>query len=685
MSAPEKIAYLVKNFEEHAEELKNKKYNEMQLCSDYINPLFKQLGWDVDNEGGKAERYRDVVQQYKLSIGGTSKAPDYLFTIGGSPAFFVEAKKPSVDISQAKEPAYQLRRYGWNKKEVDVSILTDFEEFSVYDCRIKPDANDEPHVGRIARYTYKHYLTHWDEIESFFSRTNVEKGSLDKLLKEKAIKGVKETVDESFLKLIEQWRELLAKNIAPRNTSLDNKQLNFVVQQTIDRVLFLRIAEDRGIELPNQLQGLLNGANIYGRLTELFKRADQRYNSGLFHFRKEDGIDSEPDTLSLGIDIDDKVLKEIIINLYAPKSPYDFSAMPADILGQVYERFLGKVIRLTEGHRAKVEDKPEVRKAGGVYYTPKYIVDYIVQNTVGKLLEGKTPDQAAKLKVLDPACGSGSFLIGAYQYILDWHLDWYKANGAEKLSKGKNPPICGQKFEDGSFGWRLTTEKRKEILLNNIYGVDIDRQAVEVTKLNLLLKVLEQETTQDLFTRLKRVLPDLVHNIKCGNSLVESDFYEGKKGLFDMEESYRVNAFDWDKQFPQIIKWKDKTNHVLAGGYGFDAVIGNPPYVLTEDEIQKIYLQGKYLLSSGKPDLYHFFIEKSLTILKNNGFFGYIVPNTILAIPACKNIRNYLLNDGGLIRIILFSGNVFQHVSVNSIILRHCILDKYKLSAIISS
>src|SRR6185312_841940 len=106
-----------------------------------------------------------------------------------------------------------------------------------------------------------------------------------------------------------------------------------------------------------------------------------------------------------------------------------------------YEQFLGKVIRLTENHQAKVEDKPEVKKAGGVYYTPTYIVDYIVQNTVGKLLEGKTLKQAAALKILDPACGSGSFLLGAYEYLLNWHLDFYTKNDPSKFARGSKPVL----------------------------------------------------------------------------------------------------------------------------------------------------------------------------------------------------------------------------------------------------
>ena len=184
------------------------------------------------------------------------------------------------------------------------------------------------------------------------------------------------------------------------------------------------MCEDRGIEKYGQIQTLLNGTNTYHRLREIFYHADDKYNSGLFDFKT--------DRLTPELKVDDKPLKDIFKNLYYPESPYEFSVLGADILGHVYEQFLGKVIRLTEGHRAKVEEKPEVRKAGGVYYTPTYIVEYIVKNTVGKLCEGKTPRQISSLRILDPACGSGSFLLGAYQYLLDYHRDWYQKDGPQK-------------------------------------------------------------------------------------------------------------------------------------------------------------------------------------------------------------------------------------------------------------
>ena len=427
MPAPKEILELVRRFDEHKEAYKSGQYNETQLRREFLDPFFKALGWDIDNTQGTAEQYKDVIHEDSIKIGGNTKAPDYCFRIGGTRKFFLEAKKPAVDIKQETSPAYQLRRYAWSAK-LPLSILSDFEGFAIYDCRIRPVQDDKASTARVYYCTYDQYAEKWDEIASIFSKDAVLKGSFDKYAEtNKKKKGTAE-VDDVFLNEIESWREHLAQNIALRNPELSQSALNYSVQQTIDRIIFLRICEDRGIEPNRQLQTLQNGANIYARLCEIFHRADDRYNSGLFHFSEEKDRHESPDRLTLGLHIDDKPLKEIFKHLYYPDSPYEFSVLGADILGSVYEQFLGKVIRLTPGHHAVVEDKPEVKKAGGVYYTPTYIVDYIVKHTVGKLVEGKTPKQVEKLRILDPACGSGSFLIGAYQYLMDWHLKWYEAN-----------------------------------------------------------------------------------------------------------------------------------------------------------------------------------------------------------------------------------------------------------------
>ncbi|HPX31356.1 MAG TPA: N-6 DNA methylase, partial [Smithella sp.] len=437
MPAPQIILELIERFERNIESYKSNGYNETQVRREFIDPFFEALGWDVNNTAGHAEAYKDVIHEDAVKVSGVTKAPDYSFRIGGQRKFFVEAKKPSVNLKDAPAAAFQVRRYAWSAK-LPLSIVTDFEEFAVYDCRIKPDQKDKSDKARITYYSWRQYADKWDEIAAVFSKDAILKGSFDKYAESSKAKRGTSEVDNAFLAEIESWRDALARNIALRNT-LSVRELNDAVQRTIDRIIFLRIAEDRGIEDYGSLRSLCNGANIYGRLQELFYKADDRYNSGLFHFRNEKDQAEPPDNLTTKLTIDDKPLKEILTRLYYPDSPYEFSVLPADILGQVYEQFLGKVIRLTSDHRAVVEDKPEVKKAGGVFYTPTYIVDYIVKNTVGKLLEGKNPKTAEKLRILDPACGSGSFLLGAYQCLLDWHLQWYTENDPEKHAKAKRP------------------------------------------------------------------------------------------------------------------------------------------------------------------------------------------------------------------------------------------------------
>ena len=659
MSAPKDILRLVDQFESNLDSYKSGKYNEAQLRSEFLDPFFKALGWDLDNTQGLAEAYKDVVHEDAIRIGGAVKAPDYCFRIGGTRKFFLEAKKPSVDIGGETSAAYQLRRYAWSAK-LPLSILSDFEEFAVYDCRIKPNKPDSAATARVFLCRFQDYPDKWDWIASIFSKDSVLKGSFDKYAEtNKAKRGTAE-VDDDFLATIERWRSELARVLALRNARLSQPELNFAVQRIIDRIIFLRISEDRGIENYGRLLALTNGPNIYPRLCEIFADADAKFNSGLFHFKAEKDRHEPPDELTLGLDVDDKLLRELLKGLYYPESPYEFTVISSDILGQVYEQFLGKVIRLTAGHHAVVEDKPEVKKAGGVYYTPTYIVDYIVRQTVGKLVEGKTPKQAAKLRVLDPACGSGSFLINAYQYLLDWHRDWYVAHKPEGWVKGRNPVLV-----QTMGGWKLTIAERKRILLDNICGVDIDPQAVEVTKLSLLLKVLEGESEQTIqpFLRFfqQRALPDLGDNIKCGNSLIGPDFYEQKElPLLDDEERLRINVFDWNAEFPEIIK---------SGG--FDAVIGNPPYIRQEMLGEfKQYFEQHYNVYHGTADLYVYFIERAISLLKDQGIFSYIVANKWMRANYGESLRKWLLTRG-IEEIVDFGDvRVFNKVTTYPCILR---------------
>lgn len=654
--APEGVRRLVERFEHNLDSYTSGKYNETQVRREFVDPLFEFLAWDVSNSRGYAEAYKDVVHEDAVKIGGRTKAPDYAFRIGGIRKFFVETKAPHRNLKNDPNPAFQLRRYAWSAK-LQLSILTDFEEFSVYDTRIRPAKTDKAATARILYLRYTDYISRWGEIAKLFSRDAILTGAFDAYAESNKTKRGTAEVDESFLHEIESWREALARNIALRNSDLSLRLLNTAVQRTIDRIVFLRICEDRGIEPYGQLAALLNGGEVYERLSEVFVRADERYNSGLFHFREEPGRSEPADTQTLSLTIDDRVLRDIISHLYYPDSPYEFSVFSADILGQVYEQFLGKVIRLTRGHQAKVEEKPDVRKSGGIYYTPTGVVDYLVRRTVKVLLEeAGTPRKAAALRILDPACGSGSFLIRVYQLLLDWHLAWYQENGIEKHAKGRNARV----YEGPGREWRLTTAERKRILTNSVYGVDIDPQAVEVTKLSLLLKVLEGESSDRLESQLtlfrERALPDLGSNIKCGNSLVGTDFFSGRQStLFDEDELYRINAFDWKTEFLQVFD-----------DGGFSAVIGNPPYlsfsgrqaIQLNDELREYY--ARIYPGSGWQTSHGYFVAKAHSLTSR--MVGLIVPDQVGHLEGYESTRAAATNVSTLVDVRYWGENVFPGV-----------------------
>lgn len=647
--APKIIKELIERFQRNLSEYKSKGYNEAQLREEFINPFFEALGWDVYNKSGTAPTYRDVIHEDSIKIAGGTKAPDYCFTLSGRRMFFVETKKPSVNIKKDANPAYQLRRYAWSS-QLPLSILTNFEELVLYESRQRPHVSDKSSTERIKSISFKEYSDRWDEIYSIFSYEAVKQGSFDRFVESTKKKRGTQEFDDEFLKEIEEWRERLAKNIALLNPNLTVRELNYSIQRTIDRIIFLRMCEDRGIEKYELLRSIGEKDNIYGNLCSIFKKADEKYNSGLFHFKEERNRVTLPDEITLNLIIDDKVLKNIFRHLYYPNSPYEFSVMSSEILGNVYEQFLGKIIRLTESHRAKIEEKPEVKKAGGVYYTPKYIVDYIVVNTVGKLCKGKTAQQISKLRFLDPACGSGSFLLGVYSYLLQYHLDYYTSKKNPKRYKDQ---IYRKKDEE----WNLTIKEKKRILLNNIFGVDIDSQAVEVTKLSLLLKVLEGES-KDVFEKQQklwreRALPDLGNNIKCGNSLIGQDYFIGgaQTSLFDEEELYRINTFDWEKEFKEI----------MDNG-GFDAVIGNPPYISVESTVKDVmeYYLRIFETAYGRANSFSLFIEKALQLINEDGHCGLITSNRILTNTQLSPLRKLLLVNSTINRILTFKKTVFK-------------------------
>ena len=416
------------------------------------------------------------------------------------------------------------------------------------------------------------------------------------------------------------------------------------------------------------MQTILNNDSIYNHLVDKFDDADKKYNSGLF--KKEKWIDE--------LQVDDKILKDIIISMYPEGDcPYEWSILPIEILGNIYERFLGSeiILRNVAGGKttAIIEEKPEVKKAGGVYYTPKYIVDYIIKETVGKKLENATIKDADKLKILDMACGSGSFLIGAYKYLLDWYFNQYSNDQKKYLENGI--------LVDTNNGIQLSIEEKKRILLNNIYGVDIDFQAVEVTKLSLFLQMLDKQgkivgKKGQIFLLMQSddaILPNLSNNIKCGNSLVGTDIYTyNLQNEFSSEERSKINAFNWEVEFHDIF---------IDGG--FDIVIGNPPYIDSEAMSslmlnQREYCQKKYDTAKGNWDIYILFIDSSMNKLRDNGVLMYITPDKWITKPFGDELRKKYIKE--VSSIINVGRNVFQDAKIDSIITK---FEKSKTSDII--
>lgn len=672
MKVPSQVQELISRFQEQRDVYLSPAYGETQVRIEFINPLFAALGWDIANSHGLNPTVREVVHEDALNIQGSHRAPDYSFRIGGQRKFFVEAKKPSVNLQTTSGPAFQLRRYGFSAG-LPISVLTNFRELVVYDCRQEPSLSDEPAMSILLHFDIEDLGHKWDDINRLLSKDAVVGGALDVYAAALDHARGSSPVDNIFLKEIEGWRTSIAKDLAIKNLTLTQAQLNLAVQQIIDRIVFLRIAEDRGIEPYGQLEIIIERPDIYKALVHLFRKADNRYNSGLFHFRAEESSSEAPDTLTPHLQVSDETLRSIIRRLYYPLSPYEFSVLPAAILGHVYEQFLGSVIRLDKSHRATVTQKPEVRKAGGVYYTPTSIVDFVVQSAVFPGIDARSPTQLAgegrakdrhPYRILDPACGSGSFLLGAYDFLLNWYLTAYVASDPAKWARGRSPRIK----QSGNGDWQLTIDERKQVLLRHLYGVDIDPQAVEVTKLSLLLKVLEGETLEAIQSQLQffheRALPDLGRNIKCGNSLIDTDIFDSSQ-LFAVpdDDTVRINPFNWKDEFPEV----------FSSANGFDAVIGNPPYLDSETMTTftprwRDYCVDHYRSASGNWDVFCVFIERALELCCPGGRHSFIVPNKLGSAGYARSVRSIMSKDNSLTLLRDYSSVAVFPVSVYPVV-----------------
>lgn len=656
------VAELCAQFKEHLDYYKSPEFDETSARQRFIDPLFAALGWDVTDEQKRGpsadvvlevsmrgrhqqvhttfaeeeedERVAEALAAKKDPGSVGLRRPDYSFRLGSRTRFLVEAKRPSVEINSPR-PIYQVKAYGWNA-DIPVALLTDFEEFLAFDCRYQP-VLAEPQTGLVPEFSlsYHTYVKNWDLLWDTFSRDAVVGGSLMRFERVTVEKG-QLPVDVVFLADLTRWRQALARDLAKNNRALDVWQLNESTQLTLDRLVFIRVCEDRGLEAEEHLRALLDEKDPYAAFIGALAPLRATYNGGLL----------DPD-LADRLTVTPKVFKDIIRGLYTPWSPYRFDAIGVEILGSIYERALGSIITLRSDRSVNVELKPEVRKAGGVYYTPQWVVDEIIRSTIDPLIARKRPAQLQNFRILDPACGSGSFLLGAYDRLIH-HFEEYYTN---------NPTVDRRlHFTDEQGVERLTTAAKTRLLCNSIFGVDVDPAAVEVTTMSLYLKSLEGGSPELLRGQMQltgAILPSLAANIRCGNSLVSTDFYQQQPlGQLDAPEQHRLNPFKWDDD-------QEGFGKVLADG-GFDVVIGNPPYFSIDAQYGvghpiPAYLKNAYSdVWLDKTDIYYYFLRKAAGLAERR--LGFIVSRAFLEADKAKRIRGWLAANARLERLEDFDG-----------------------------
>lgn len=586
------IKGLVEKFERIKKEGRYKKYNEEQTKKNFILPLFRVLGWDVESDDVRAEE--------KVS----KKRVDYAFRIDGYPKFYLECKPFREFISEPKY-AKQAIEYAWNKS-VTWAILTNFEGIRVFNAEWKWN-DKQPLRNQFLDLRYDDYLGSSFEYLTWLSRESFEKNVLDKKATVLGKKIKKRPIGDQLLADFTEFRNILSKDILKNNKKMDltHDDLDETVQRILDRIIFMRTCEDKEIEA-DTLESLVRiysdkKDRLYKELSKRYREYDKGYNSKLFQ-----------EHLCEKVVISNDVLKQVIRGTYRSKNldiRYDFSAIDADVLGNIYEQYLGHILKKTP-QRAKIKNGKVHRKEQGIYYTPTYIVDYIVRNTVGEKLKKKRI-KVDELKISDPACGSGSFLLKAFDSL--WNY-----------TKNKEKKAHQTKFEDISEGTLL--KRKTELLKNTIFGVDLDPQAVEISQLNLLLKLAEKRYR----------LPTLQENIKIGNTLIQDPGISENKVL------------NWDNEFRKIFD-----------NGGFDVIIGNPPWGAKINEDEKSYFKENYLSVNREIDSHNLFIEKSIDLLKNNGYLGFIVPNTWMYLNSTETLRKKILDTCRIIKIVELTKYIF--------------------------
>ena len=628
--AREHIKKLTESFEEKLDFINSSAYKEVQIQYEFIIPLFKYLNWDTSNTGAirisdREFIFDNVIPNSRSSI--SKKRIDILLQLDSKKKMFIEVKHPSCNLKEELKYIQQTYSYAYSGK-INFALLTNFKEFRLFNFISKVADNGELNQYCILDWSYKDFIVNFEKLWKYFEKENVRNGSLSKFYISK--KDNRISVEEAFFDDLNRWRIDVAKDIKKYNSDFSGELITEAVQLILDRFLFMKVLADREIE-EDYIQKIVNKIQenkdqqeiiLYNECQEIYIELDKIYNGSIFSKKPE--LDS--------ITMSKRTLLAILQNFLPDNSAYNLEILPIAVLSNVYDKFLGNVIRATLGNRIVIESTPEVRKAGGVYYNPEYIVNYIVEKTVGERLKKcNTFEDLLKIKICDPACGSGIFLIAVYDVLIQWTINHYRT---KKLTSEEQRLV----YIDSNGDLRLTVKIKREILLSCIYGVDINVQAVEVTKRMLSLKILENITHDEIYQEIEifstSIFPYLEENIKCGNSLLEKNYLDSNSFL-NPEELKKLNIFNWEKEFQAIFKDKG----------GFDCVIGNPPNVslqLSQNNIKEYYVKT-YKTFSRTGDTCYLFFERGFSLLNKQGVLCYYSHSNWSQAYSGEQIRQFLV------------------------------------------
>jgi hypothetical protein len=584
-------------------------YKESDTRSEFIDPLLSALGWDVANRADVTPALKDVRrEESQEQEDSATKFPDYTLLVRGSRVLFIEAKKPSVDIRTHLDSIRQARRYGYTVDH-PIAVLTNFRHLVIYDTTFPIGTGDLPATGRLYIWPYSEFVSKVDEIRAVLGRAAVRAPAWDAQFRGRSPQQPVPAGDE-FIKHFNQWRLALGRDLFAKDKTISQVDLNDAVQRVLNRLIFVRMCEDRGIEGDRTLRDAAAGGTT--KVTTLLNRLHRRYNTGLFRTRK-----GEP-----SLRVSDRVLQNIVTNLYPPRSPFSFAVLDATFLGLVYEATLAEHLVITTpskgGRRGVVLKEKREYEHREVVTTPPELVVRTVREAMTALPKG-----VREPKTLDFAVGSGRFLLAVFDRLIEAETARHKRGSSSLIKIGANE-------------YRLRFEEKCRLLVDNLYGIDIDYNAVEVAKFSLLVRLLQDENKHALPSgRTRSILPDLDSNIWWGNTLVRS-----LAGASPAQE--------------ELTNPLDLATTTLPSAVNL--VVGNPPYMKTEDmkkfdEVELSYLRDNYTTAFQQFDKYFAFVEFAASYLKQGGVLGVVIPNKWMTVVAAKNLRQLLRTKVALVRV----------------------------------